>query len=174
MSRPGNKNLLIIIAVLLLTNIGVLGYFLWYKKPESKATQTWGDGRGNNNGIQDLLQKDVGFSVEQLAQYKQLKDKQRETIRPMYDEMRKAKDSLFRLLRESSVPDSVVEKAADRIAKQQRTVDLQTYYYFKKVRTLNTPEQLPKYDTLIQNMFSRMNRPPRRSDGDSTKTDKKN
>lgn len=172
MSRPGNKNLLIIIAVLLLTNIGVLGYFLWYKKPEAKEQRT--DGRGNNNGIQDLLQKDVGFSAGQMAQYKQMKDKQRETIRPMYDEMRKAKDSLFRLLKDPSVPDSVAEKAAERIAYQQRTVDLQTFTYFKKVRTLCTPEQLPKYDSLIQNMFSKMNRPPRRSDSDSTKTDKKN
>ncbi|PZR29574.1 MAG: hypothetical protein DI535_02340 [Citrobacter freundii] len=173
MSRPGNKNLLIIIAVLLLTNIAVLGYFLWYKKPEAKQQQ-WGDGRGNNNGIQDLLQKEVGFSADQLAQYKQLKDKQRETIRPMYDEMRKAKDSLFRFLKDSSVTDSIIEKAANRIANQQRAIDLQTFHYFRKVRTLNTPEQLPKYDTLIQNMFSKMNRPPRRPDSDSTKTDKKN
>ncbi len=49
MSRPGNKNLLIIIAVLLLTNIGVLGYFLWYKKPVEKQEQR--DGRNNNGGI---------------------------------------------------------------------------------------------------------------------------
>jgi|SRR6218665_380223 len=172
MSRPGNKNLLIIIAVLLLTNIGVLGYFLWYKKPEAKVEQFRGDGKPN--GILDLLQKEIGFSEDQLAQYKLLKDKQRETIRPMYDEMRKAKDSLFSLLRESSIADSVVQKAADRIAQQQRTVDLQTFSYFRKVRTLNTPEQLPRYDSLIQNMFSKMNKPPRRPDGDSTKTDKKN
>jgi periplasmic protein CpxP/Spy len=174
MSRPGNKNLLIIIAVLLLTNIGVLGYFLWYKKPEKATEQRW-DQRGNNgNGIQDLLQKDVGFSTEQLAQYKQMKDKQRETIRPMYDEMRKAKDSLFRLLKDSAAPDSLAEKAADLIAHQQKTLDLQTFIYFRKVRTLCTPEQQPKYDSLIQNMFTKMNRPQRRTDGDSTKTDKKN
>lgn len=172
MSRPGNKNLLIIIAVLLLTNIGVLGYFLWYKKPPEKQEQH--DGKNNNNGIQDLLQKEVGFSAEQLAQYRQMKDKQRETIRPMYDEMRKAKDSLFRLLKDSTVSDSVISKAADQIANRQKAVDLQTFTYFRKVRMLATPEQQPKYDSLIQNMFSKMNRPPRRTDNDSTKADKKN
>jgi len=169
MSRPGNKNLLIIIAVLLLTNIGVLGYFLWYKKPPEKQEQ-----RDRNNGITDVLQKEVGFSPEQIAQYKQMKDRQRETIRPMYDEMRKAKDSLFHLLKDSAVSDSTAAKAADLIAQRQKMLDLQTFAYFRKVRGLCTPEQLPRYDSVIQNMFSKMNRPPRRSDSDSSKTEKRN
>ena len=173
MSRPGNKNLLIIIAVLLLTNIGVLGYFLWYKKPPEMQEQH--DGKNNNNnGIQDLLQKEVGFTAEQLAQYRQMKDKQRETIRPMYDEMRKAKDNLFRLLKDSTISDSAISRAADQIANRQKMLDMQTFTYFRKVRMLATPAQQPKYDSLIQNMFSKMNRPPRRPDNDSTKTDKKN
>lgn len=172
MSRPGNKNLLIIIAVLLLTNIGVLGYFLWYKKPQDKQEQH--DGRNNNNGIADQLQKEVGFSEAQLTQYKQLKEKQRETIRPMYDEMRKAKDGLFRLLQDSTISDSSVAIVAERIAQRQKMLDLQTFTYFRKVRMLCTPAQQPKYDTLIQNMFSKMNRPQRRQDNDSTKSDKKN
>lgn len=170
MSKPGNKNLLIIIAVLLLTNIGVLAYFLWYKKPPEKQEQH--DNR--NNGIADQLQKEVGFTPEQLEQYKQLRDKQRGTIRPMYDEMRKAKDSLFRLLKDSVISDSATRVASDRIAERQKMLDLQTFTYFRKVRELCTTEQLPKYDSLIQNMFSKMNRPPRRADSDSTKTDKKN
>ncbi len=173
MSRPGSKNLLIIIAVLLLTNIGVLGYFLWFKKPAKQQEQRW-DSKGNANGIYDLLQKDVGFSADQLAQYKQMKDKQRETLRPMFDDMRRAKDSLFRLLKESNVPDSIADRAADQIGRRQKMLDLQTYTYFRKVRTLCTPDQLPKYDTLIQNMFSKMSKPQRKSDSDSTKTDKKN
>ncbi len=103
-----------------------------------------------------------------------MKDKQRETIRPMYDEMRKAKDSLFQLLKDSAISDSAVSVAADQIAQRQKMLDLQTFTYFRKVRMLCTPEQQPKYDSLIQNMFSKMNRPPRRPDGDSTKTDKNN
>jgi hypothetical protein len=174
MSRPGNKNLLIIIAVLLLTNIGVLGYFLWYKKPVKQQQESRWDSKGNSNGIYELLQKDVGFSADQLAQYKLMKDKQRETLRPMFDEMRRVKDSLFRLLKESDVPDSISEKAADQIGRQQKMLDLQTYTYFRKVRSLCTADQLPKYDSLIQNMFSKMGKPQRKSDSDTTKTDKKN
>jgi len=173
MSRSGNKNLLIIIAVLLLTNIVVLGYFLLYKKTEK--TEQRGDSRGNGGGgIQDMLQTGVGFSADQIARYREMKDTQRSTIRPMYDDMRKAKDNLFRLLKEPSVPDSLIQEAAEKIGLQQKAVDLQTFTYFRKVRTLCTPEQQPKYDSLIQNMFSRMNRPQRRSDGDSTRADKKN
>ena len=88
-----------------------------------------------------MLQKEVGFNEEQTAKYKELKDKQRERIRPMYDNMRKAKDSLFRLLSYPDTPDSVVNKAADVIAQQQKELDIETFNHFKRVRTLCTPGQ---------------------------------
>ncbi len=150
-----------IIVVLLLTNMAVLGYFLWFKKQEKHPVSTE---RDRSNGIADMLQKDVGFNDAQVAQYKQMKDRQRETIRPMYDDMRKAKDGLFRLLKDTTVSDAVISQAADSIAWRQRQLDLQTFHYFRRVRTLCTPDQVAKYDVMIQNMFSKMGRPPRKDD----------
>src|SRR4030095_16650614 len=113
MSNPRNRNLLIIIGVLLLTNIAVLVYFLGQKKTEKTAsTQSERD----KGGIADMLQKEVGFSDEQTARYKELREKQREKIRPMYDDMRKTKDSLFRLLSYPEIADSFLNKASDAIA----------------------------------------------------------
>ncbi len=155
-----NKNLLFIIAALLLTNIAVLAYFLWIKQPEPKRGQ-------NKNGMSEMLQKEVGFSDEQVAQYKQLKEQQLTSIKPMFDEMRKAKDSLFRLLSDPNANDSVINKATDAIAQKQKILDLQTFNHFKKVRALCTPEQQPKYDSMVQRMFRKMGRPQaRRNDAD--------
>src|SRR5262245_45540021 len=95
MSNPRNRNLLIIIDVLLLTNIAVLVYFLGQKKDAKEVAHAPDRDKG---GIADMLQKEVGFTDEQTAQYQQLRAKQKETIRPMFDDMRKTKDSLFRLL----------------------------------------------------------------------------
>ena len=93
MNNPSrNRNLLFIIGILVLTNIAVLGYFLWFKKPVEPRRQ---DPR---NGMTEMLKKDVGFNDDQTARYKQLKDEQWATIKPMFDEMRKAKVNLFRLL----------------------------------------------------------------------------
>jgi len=157
MSAPINKNLLIIIGVLLITNIAMLVYFLSDKRPPRQAEQT----KQVRPGVADMLQKEVGFSDDQVAQYKGFKEKQKQTIKPMFDDMRRAKDSLFRLLSYPETSDSVVNKVADVIAQRQKALDLQTFNHFKRVRTLCTPEQQPKYDSMVIRMFSRMGRSQR-------------
>ncbi len=161
-----NKTLIFIIAALLLTNIAVLAYFLWIKKPGPKYNAR------DRSGMIEKLQKEVGFNEQQIAQYKQLKDQQREMIHPMFDEMRKAKDSLFRLMGDTTVSDSVISKAADAIAQKQRALDLQTFNHIRKVRALcTTSEQRVKYDSMVLKMFRKMGRPPvKRTEADKKET----
>src|SRR5688500_8203977 len=168
MSNPRNRNLLIIIGVLLLTNIAVLVYFLGQKRSTKSSSHSEKD-RG---GIADMLQKEVGFNDEQTAQYKQLKEKQKETIRPMYDDMRKTKDSLFKLLSYPETNDSLLNKIADAIAQKQKALDLQTFNHFKRVRTLCTPEQQPKYDSMILRMFRKMGKTSKHSESEKTNKEK--
>lgn len=162
MSTPANRNLLIIIGVLLITNIAMLVYFLSDKKSAKPAEQA----KDNRTGVAEMLQEDVGFTDDQIAKYKTLKEKQKETIKPMFDDMRRAKDSLFRLLSYPETSDSLVSKAADIIAQRQKALDLQTFHHFKRVRTLCTPEQHAKYDSLVIKMFSKMGRTQRHGDTD--------
>lgn len=166
MSNPRNRNLLIIIGVLLLTNIAVLVYFLGQKKPGNPETSYSGKDKGS--GIAEMLQKEVGFNEGQTEQYKQLKEKQKETIRPMYDDMRKVKDSLFRLLSYPDTNDSLLNRIADAIAQKQKALDLQTFNYFKKLRTLCTPEQQPKYDSMVLRMFRKMGKTQKHSETEKT------
>ncbi|HLG41241.1 MAG TPA: periplasmic heavy metal sensor [Chitinophagaceae bacterium] len=155
-----NRNLLFIIAALVLTNVAVLVYFLWIKRPVETRRM---DGK---NGMTEMLKKEVGFNDEQVAQYKQLKDEQWASIKPMFDEMRKAKENLFRLLSDPNTSDSLVSKATNAIAEKQKTLDLQTFSHFKKVRAVCTPDQLPKYDSMIQRMFRKMGKMQRKNDQD--------
>ncbi len=154
MNNSTNRNLLIIIAVLVLTNIAVLGYFLWFNKAANGQRQDRA-----RNGISEQLQKEVGFSEEQLAQYKLLKDKQREIIHPIFEDMRKSKDSLFRLLSDPNISDSTLRIATETIAQKQQALDMETFHHFKRVRALCQPNQEAKYDSLILRMFRRMGRP---------------
>jgi hypothetical protein len=160
MSTTRNRNLLIIITVLLLTNVAVLVYFLGQKKKEKPPV--W-------NGVAEMLQNEVGFNEEQTAKYKEMKGKQREKVRPMYDDMRKAKDSLFRLLSFPETSDSVLNKMADEIAQKQKAIDLETFNHFKRVRVLCTPDQLPKYDTMVLQMFRKMGKPVRHGESEKKK-----
>jgi protein CpxP len=163
-----NKNLLFIIAVLLLTNIAVLVYFLALRKPGERRGGT----SDRSRGLTEMLQKEVGFNENQVAQYETLKTAQRERIRPMFDEMRKAKDSLFRLMSDSTVSDSIINKAADAIAQKQRMLDLQAFNHFRRVRALCVnAEQQVKYDSAVLRMFRKMGKPARR--GEAEKQEKK-
>jgi protein CpxP len=154
MSTARYRNLLIIIGVLLLTNIGVLVYFLRGKHDEGVKSAKVTDEQPST--VTGMLQKEVGFNDEQLGVYKQMKEKQKEIIRPMFDDMRQSKDSLFRLLSYPETSDSVLERLADVIARKQKALDLQTFTYFRKVRTLCQPDQLPRYDSMILPMLRRM------------------
>lgn len=159
-----NRNLLFIIAILLLTNIGMLIYFLGEKKPQPKL-------KDRKGGLTEMLQKEVGFNEQQVARYKELKELQWDAIRPMFDEMRIAKDSLFRLMANTSVSDSVVNQLADGIAKRQRALDLQTFNHFREVRKIcSSPEQMEKYDSAVLRMFRKMGKSKR---GETHKEEKK-
>jgi periplasmic protein CpxP/Spy len=161
MSSARYRNLLIIIGVLLLTNIAVLVYFLREKKGDKTEAANI---KKEPSTVTEMLQKEVGFTEEQIARYKPMKEKQKEIIRPMYDDMRKTKDSLFRLLSYPETSDSVLNKMADVIAQKQKALDLQTFNYFKRVRTLCTAEQLSKYDSMILPMLRKMGKNPRHNE----------
>ena len=161
MSRARYRNLLIIIGALLLTNVAVLFYFLRQEKEPS--TQQPDRARST---VTEMLQDEVGFNEDQTAKYKELKDKQREKIKPMYDNMRKAKDSLFRLLSYPGTPDSVLNKAGEVIAQRQKELDIETFNHFRRVRTLCTPDQLPQYDSLVIRLIRKMGKPFRHGEAD--------
>lgn len=164
MSLSKSRSLIFIITILLLTNIAVLGYFLWFKKPYKHDNREKG-----HNGITTALQNEVGFNEQQVAQYRELKEKQWATIRPMFDNMCKAKDNLFRLLSDENANDSIINKTADVIASQQKAVDIQVFNHFKKIRSLCTPEQRPKYDSLVQRILKKMGKPCREGPGKKDK-----
>jgi len=161
MSSARYRNLLIIIGTLLLTNVGVLIYFLRQEKvPATEQPER------TRSTVTEMLQDEVGFNEQQTAKYKELKDKQREKIRPMYENMRKAKDSLFRLLSYPGTPDSVLDKAGEVIAQRQKELDIETFNHFRRVRTLCTPDQLPQYDSLVIRLIRKMGKPFRHGEAD--------
>lgn len=164
MSTSKNRSLIFIIIFLLLTNIGVLGYFLWFNKPQQRNDNHRHDWMINS------LQKEVGFTEEQVAQYKQLNDDHWNKINPMFEDIRKSKDRLFKLLSDESINDSVINIKAEAIAQKQKAIDIQAFNNFKRIRSLcSTPEQRVKYDSLIQRLMRKMGKPR----GEQKKDEKK-
>ncbi|WP_109698932.1 periplasmic heavy metal sensor [Chitinophaga deserti] len=151
-----HKVLSVLVILLLLTNLFLVFFIVW-KKPEEPFK-----GRPPRGEVMQLLEKEVGFSKEQLESYRQLKEQHWERMKPSFGEMRTAKDNFYKLLKESSVPDSVVNSAADSIAFRQKQIDIQTFRHFQQVRALCTAEQQPRFDSVVQMVLKKMNGPWRK------------
>lgn len=161
-----SKILVSIIGVLLLVNIGMLIFFLWMnpgKKPERKPERP-------HFSMTSVLEKEVGFSKEQLQKFEQLREKHRKQLKPLFDSLRAAKDKFYKLLKDPALNDSILNDAARSIGESQEALDLRTFKQFQELKTICTPEQQPKLDSVIQGMVKRMTFPFKRG-GDKGRAD---
>lgn len=154
-----NKILSLLLLFLLLTNIGMLVFFV-YTKPEPSYNKKNDKDKGGE--MLQALEKQVGFSPDQLTQYKNLKEQHWNNLKPYFGEMRNAKDDFFKLIN-TAVPDSVINAAADTIAAKQKKIDLQTFHYFQQLRGICTPQQQPAFDAVISQVIKKMNAMGRKS-----------
>jgi hypothetical protein len=77
----------------------------------------------------------------------------------MMEDIRKSKDSMFRLLGNEAFNDSLVNVLAGNIASKQQEIDVRAFAHFRRIRKLCTPDQLPKYDSLVLKMIKKMGKP---------------
>ena len=122
----------------------MLIFFLALSKPADKRQKNH-----SPNGMYTSLQNDVGFNKDQLDQYQALRKEQRDKMRPLFNELRTSKKDFYKLLYSSANSDSLVSADADSIAQKQKTVDMHMFRYFKSIRNLCKPEQLPQFDSSI-------------------------
>jgi hypothetical protein len=148
-----NKILLSIIAILLITNIAMLIFFLRCnrKPPEQRRI-----------GFTERLKKEVGFTPAQMQVYEPKKEVFWAGMRTKFEQIKRTKEDFYRQMYDPSIPDSVIDQKADVIGEQQKQLDLTVLRHFKDIRTLCTPEQLPKYDSLLPAIIQRMTARPER------------
>ena len=145
------KVLVTIVIFLLITNIAMLIFFLATgKHPDS------GQKNRDFNGMYNSLQSEVGFTKDQLDQYQVLRVDQREKAGPMFNALRNAKKDFYKLMYSPANSDSLINAGADSIAQKQKVVDIQMFRYFKNIRDICQPGQLPKFDSAIAHEIGRM------------------
>lgn len=155
-----NKVLSLIVVILLLTNILLLVLFIGKQPGFHPMDGTRGKPGGGWNTM-ELLEKQVGFSKEQLTRYKSLKDAHWESMKPYFADIKVARDRFFRLM-DMSIPDSLTLAYADSIAIKQKEIDLRTLRHFREVRAICTDEQRPRYDSVMNDIMRKMNNPMRK------------
>jgi periplasmic protein CpxP/Spy len=150
----GNKILLTIIAILLITNVVMLVLFLRLEKPASAENKRL--------GFTEKLKNQVGFTPEQMAIFEPKKKAFWKNVRERFDEIKQTKENFYYQLYDSTISDSVLQAKAEVIGRQQMELDLQVIRHFRDIRKLCTPKQLPKYDSLLPPLIERMTARPER------------
>ena len=143
-----NKILLIAVAILLLTNITMLVFFLI--GPQKKG------GHGGREAMMtEFLQKEVGFSPQQIQQYDTLSKQHREKMRAMFEEAGKNKENQLKQLAAADFSDSSIHSIAGQSTEKQKMLEINMFEHLRDVRSICTPEQRPKFDSLVYKVLGR-------------------
>jgi periplasmic protein CpxP/Spy len=151
-----NKILLLLVAVLLVTNIVMLYFFM------SKPQQGRGGRSGREAAIRSFLEKEIGFSVQQLIQYDSAAGPQKEKMRTLLDSMRMTKEQMLKGLAAADFTDSAMVQVVEQTVAKQQQMELAMLRHLRNVRSFCTPAQQPKFDSLYYKMMGRrgdMNKP---------------
>lgn len=143
MNRINNKTLLLIIAVLLLSNIFLL---VFYRLPPKE---------NQDKGPVDYMARELNLDERQRAGFDELWTANRARNKPYYDSLRLIKDSLFGLLPVQPAPDSQIHAMTLRINQYDNRILLNNFDHFKKLRAICDAEQQVKLDTVIRKMGRR-------------------
>lgn len=147
-----NKILVSIIAILLITNLVMLIMFFQVCKPHPAEVK--------KPGFTEKLKNEVGFTPDQMAVFEPKKKAFWNRMRKRFDEIKKTKEKFYHHMYDPSISDSILESNAEIIGDQQKELDLQVIRHFKDIRKMCTPEQLPKYDSLLPPIIERMTARP--------------
>ena len=105
--------------------------------------------------VSDFVQKELGLNADQTKKFKELRDQHRAAVKPVVDEMKKLKDSLYNLLQNPQANDSAAKAIAKQIGEKQEEWEMLIFHHFEKVRAICDSSQLPKLDTLVHRMINK-------------------
>ncbi len=147
--NPSNKIFIIVIALLLIANIGTLTLLLTADKKN--------DYDDRKTSMRNYLKNEIGFSDAQLIAFDTVKSQHRAEVKPMFEEMRTRKQLNLRNIGAQNFSDGSIIMAADYAAAQQEKLEMKMLSQLKIIRNLCTPQQRTIFDTGFYKIMSRPN-----------------
>lgn len=147
MSQTKYKWMVFLVLILLLSNMA-LAFFLFFANDKKS--------RKKENG-EDWAMKiynEIGLDSTQIVIFKKEKDVFFETMRPVWNQNRQAKENLYKKLASNSSDTSVLQLLS-QIERTNHYSDSFTFTHFVKLRSMCTPEQQVRFDTIIPKLVLR-------------------
>lgn len=146
-----NKALIFIIAILLIANIVMLIFFVGMHSPGQNRRS--GHGGHVRERITNFLKQEIGFSNTQLDQFDSLREKHWKEMKPMIKSMNATKDVFYAHLNDATIDSTLYNSLLDSISIKQKNLDRMVFLHFRNIRLLCTPDQIPKYDAMVQEVI---------------------
>lgn len=147
-----NKWFLLLLGFLFIANIALLlSFFVFGERSDADKNS-----RSNQSG-QGYLSRELALTKEQDVAFNKMKEEHFKTMKPLWSDIRKTKDSFFRQMSNPAMDDSAIADYTERIAQKNKLADELMFRHFRELRKLCTPEQQQKFDTIIPQMFSKSN-----------------
>lgn len=136
------------VVLLLICNIGLV-LTLWLKPPQQ--------GGPHREPPRNFVISNLGFSDEQVSKYDVLIEAHQDAMRRLRREAMTYRQTLFNGLKGNNNTAVNADSLAQRIAVNQKEIEVVTYEHFRQVRMLCTADQMPKFDAIIGDVIKRMN-----------------
>ena len=138
-----NKWVLLLVVTLVITNL-VLAFIAFSQKKSTRSDNSF--------------KTQVGLSEEQAKIFEEKKKNYFALMKPQWEKVAELKDSLYRHLGDERVPDSLIASYVDKWHAINRHSDIKLFLHFREMRAHCTPEQLPRFDSVVTKMVTRRRR----------------
>lgn len=147
------KPLLILIAILILTNLALLGILLFSGSNKPKPNRF----EERKALMKERLEKEVGFNQQQLAQYDSLSETMYRGGKERMDAHRQYKRQVIKNWLASDMQDSTRDQLARTLGEKQTDLEREMLAHVKRVADLCTPAQRAVFDTVYAQQLFRKN-----------------
>ena len=149
MNGMNNKTLLIIIGVLLVSNLALLGLYLFQPADQKQPS------RSDRSPV-DYMVRELKLNQQQTSQFQRLFETTKETNKPVYDSLRNGRERLYSLMKLEPQPETLITQYTATLAGFEQQLARNNYEHFRRLRVILDKEQQVKLDTLINKMGKRI------------------
>ena len=158
-----------IIIALLVLNFGILA-FMWFHisrlhrslihenhdmPPPHEQMERFHSGPPAGD-VKGFLINELKLNPKQQEEIEKLRVEHFNSVKQIKDDMRKNKDELYRLYSNSQMDTNRINQLAENISNEQKQIELNTFYHFRKVRDLCDDNQKKKFDEIIGEVLKMM------------------
>jgi Spy/CpxP family protein refolding chaperone len=104
-----------------------------------------------SRGITHLMQV-MNFDSAQRQQIISLRNEHEKNMQPLLEKKRTLKEALFSLARLENVSEAALDQTTQSVADNEQALDKLTFSFIRKVRGVANPQQLVRFDSLLQRM----------------------